>query len=48
MKDVMDPPRVWELELIRHRGYLFDDLEGSVSFRGQFGFLMAELEIRSF
>jgi hypothetical protein len=48
MEDIMDPPRVWELELIRHWGYLFDDLEGSISFWGQFGLLMAELEIRSF
>jgi hypothetical protein len=48
MEDVMNPPRVWELELIRHWRYLFDDFEGSVSFRGQLGFLMAELEIGSF
>jgi hypothetical protein len=48
MEDVIDPPRMWELELICHRRYLFDDLEGSISFWGQFGLLMAELEIRSF
>jgi hypothetical protein len=44
----MNTPRLWELELIRHWGYFFDDLEGSIALWGQFGFLMVEFEVGCF
>jgi hypothetical protein len=42
MKDIMDSPGHGESQLIRHRGDLFDDLEGSIPFRLEFRFLMAD------
>ena len=48
MEDVVNVPGDGELDLIRHRGDLFDYFERSVSFWGQFGFLMAGLEVGCF
>jgi hypothetical protein len=45
MEDVMNGPRQRKLELVCHRGDLFDDLEGSVSFGHQLRHLMREFQI---
>jgi hypothetical protein len=45
MKDIVYPPSHRESQLICHRGDLFDDLEGSISFRPEFHLLMMDLEV---
>jgi hypothetical protein len=48
MKDVMYPPSHRESQLICHRGDLFDDLEGSISFGPKFCLLMMDFEVGHF
>ena len=43
MEYVVDRPGRRQLEPVRHRGDLFDDLEGSISFGREFSHLMQEL-----
>jgi hypothetical protein len=42
MKDVVYSPSHGEPQLICHRGDLFDDLEGSISFGFELGLLMTD------
>jgi hypothetical protein len=48
MEDIVYSPCHGESQLIRHRGDLFDDLEGSVSFGPEFCLLMADFEVGRF
>jgi hypothetical protein len=45
MEDIMYPPGHGEFQLVCHRGDLFDDLEGSITFGVELCFLMADLEV---
>jgi hypothetical protein len=48
MEDVVYPPGHGESQLICHRGDLFDDLEGSISFGLEFRLLMMDFEVGRF
>jgi hypothetical protein len=48
MEHVVNGPGHWKLQLIRHRRDLSDDLEGSLTFRRQFGSLIREFQIARF
>jgi hypothetical protein len=45
MKDIVYPPGHGESQLIHHRGDLFDDLEGSISFGFELCLLMMDLQV---
>jgi hypothetical protein len=48
MEDIMYAPSHKESQLICHRGDLFDDLEGSISFGLELHFLMADFQVGRF
>jgi hypothetical protein len=48
MEDIVYSPGHRELQLIRHRGDLFDDLEGSISFGFELHFLMVDFQVGRF
>jgi len=48
MKHVVDLPRGWQGQLIRYRGYFFDDFERTVPFGKELRFLMGKFEIDGF
>jgi hypothetical protein len=48
MEDVMYSPGYRESQLICHRGDLFDDLEGSISFGLELCLLMTDLQVGRF
>ena len=48
MKDVVNSPRWWELELICHLQHFLDDFEGSMTFGVQLGLLMFHFEVGGF
>jgi hypothetical protein len=48
MENVMYSPSHRESQLIRHRGDLFDDLEGSISFGLELCLLMTDFQVGRF
>jgi hypothetical protein len=48
MEDIVYSPSHGESQLIRYRGDLFDDLEGSISFGPEFRLLMMDFEVGCF
>jgi hypothetical protein len=48
MEDIVYSPGHGESQLIHHRGDLFDDLEGSISFGLEFCFLMVDFQVGCF
>jgi hypothetical protein len=48
VEDIVYSPGHRESQLIRHRGDLFDDLEGSISFGLEFRLLMVDFQVGRF
>jgi hypothetical protein len=48
VEDIVYSPGHRELQLIHHRGDLFDDLEGSISFGLELHSLMADFQVGRF
>jgi hypothetical protein len=48
VEDIVYSPSHGESQLIRHRGDLFDDLEGSILFGLEFCLLMMDLQVGRF
>ena len=48
MEDVMNGPARGKVQPIGHRGYSFCDVEGSMTFRGEFERLIREIKVLPF
>ena len=45
VEHIMDGPRGGEVQLIRHWGYFFSDMEGTMTFRGKLCGLIGKTEV---